>query len=260
MLPIFCYWDRDDTALIAPFLTHWRAAFPDFGVIRDADVLPILQREAPALADLYPALRIPAVRSDLARLAMLLDRGGLYVDCHCGIRDLAGVRAIMSDLQTLDLVVTERDPGKSAGEIPPRLLINGVLAARPGLPVLREILLTAMENLERHLLAHSGIQNAVLPYDIWSMLGAWVLTNLVLEPAADYADFRRPLRGRVRVMKLENAAIGIRKIHRAYDGTARSLHWSVRQQNESLLDPAMIPQLLAARSLGTAPSSPADLP
>ena len=41
----------------------------------------------PAYLEVYQRIRIPACKSDIARLVALYEWGGLYVDCHCGIRD-----------------------------------------------------------------------------------------------------------------------------------------------------------------------------
>lgn len=226
-----------------------------------ADVVPILQREAPDQVDLYQALRLPAARADIARLALLLDRGGLYVDCHCGMRDPAEVHALLADLGHLDLIVMRRNPATvPPGPDGPRpVLMNGVMAARPGAPILREMLLTVLENLERHLQDLAEADGAPVPYDIWSMLGGWVLTNLVLEAAASYRDFRRALRGKVRILPHESCPIRVSAHKRSYNGTR---HWSRVQAEEPLLDPAMLPALLAARQgrVRFGFSDPADPP
>jgi Glycosyltransferase sugar-binding region containing DXD motif len=244
----FGYFDRADHALIADYVADWTAHFPGFRVFGDDDVVPLLQRLVPRHVALYQALQLPAAKSDLARLALLHAHGGLYVDCHCGVGDAGRVRADLADLQRRDLILIERPLPADCDPYQPRLLINGVIFGRKGAPILQDILLQACENLERHVrqVAHAPA-GTVVDYDIWTMLGARVLTTMVLEPAAEFLDFRRPLRdGRVRIIPLPDLPIRLSAHRRQYNGVGKVLHWSTRQAEVPLVAADRVPALSAA--------------
>ena len=241
---VFGYFDRTDTALISPFIADWRREFPDFRIYSDADVLPILKRLVPGADELYRALRLPAAKSDIARLALLHAHGGLYVDCHCGLRDAAWVRAELAALATHEMILVERPLTADADPNFPRLLINGILFGRQSSPVLEDLLRQGLENLQRHL-GRIAASSAPPDYDIWSMMGAYVLTMMILEPASEYTDFRRPLRGgRVKIVPLPEVPIQLSAHRRLYNGPKKGMHWSKRQQTEPLFEPALLPALL----------------
>ena len=105
---VFGYFDRTDTTLISAFIADWSREFPGFRVFTDADVVPILNRLMPGASEIYLALRLPAAKSDIARLALLHAHGGLYVDCHCGLRDAAWVRAELAALDLHEIIAIER--------------------------------------------------------------------------------------------------------------------------------------------------------
>jgi len=242
--PVFGYFDRPDTSLISAFIADWSREFPGFRVYSDADVVPILNRLMPGADEIYLALRLPAAKSDIARLALLHAHGGLYVDCHCGLRDAAWVRAELDALGLHEIIAIERTEPAPVDPNFPRHLINGILFGRQSSPILEDLARQGLENLQRHL---ALIASSETPpdYDIWSMLGAYVLTTMILEPASDYTDFRRALRGgRVKILPLPQVAIQLSAHRRLYNGPKKVLHWTRRQQEEPLFDPALLPALL----------------
>ena len=90
------------------------------------------------------------------------------------------------------------------------------------------------------------------------MLGAHVLTTMLLKPASDDTDIRRELRGgRVKILPLPQVAIPLSAHRRLYHGPKTALHWTKRQQEEPLFDAALLPDLL--RRFAT-PKSKADDP
>ena len=88
----FAYWDGDDHLRIADFVGEWQAAFPAFRVFGNQDVYPLLDKYSPGHVDLFKAMRLPAAKSDIARLLLLYELGGLYIDCHFGLRSRSGIR------------------------------------------------------------------------------------------------------------------------------------------------------------------------
>src|SRR5882724_2567306 len=84
---IFAYWDSRDHTILGEMIAAWREHFPQFLLMGDHDILPLIDRYFPMYIDLYEKIRLPAAKSDVARLLALYEFGGLYVDCHNGIRD-----------------------------------------------------------------------------------------------------------------------------------------------------------------------------
>ena len=48
-------------------------------------------------------------KSDIAILLGLYRLGGLYIDCHCGIRDIDGLNALLADAHKWELVLYDKD-------------------------------------------------------------------------------------------------------------------------------------------------------
>ena len=82
---LFTYWHSTDLAVIAESIAHWRTTFPDYEVVGDREVEAELLRGFGDYVSVYRRLRLPAARSDVARLAMLRAHGGFYADCHFAV-------------------------------------------------------------------------------------------------------------------------------------------------------------------------------
>jgi mannosyltransferase OCH1-like enzyme len=90
--PVFSYWTGEDLTVHKDLISEWRGEFPHFQIFGDAEVLPLIERYFPDYTQLYNRIRIPTARSDIALLLLLYELGGLYIDCHCGIRDANEIR------------------------------------------------------------------------------------------------------------------------------------------------------------------------
>jgi Glycosyltransferase sugar-binding region containing DXD motif len=101
-------------------------------VIGDSDVEPLIARILPSYVELYRRVRFPATKANIARLAYLHKHGGLYIDCHCGLRSARGVRELFERLQRYELVMWENSYitwPRSKKTIPSRLAAGGSAAA-----------------------------------------------------------------------------------------------------------------------------------
>lgn len=86
---IFFFWDGPNiTAPLKKNIEYTQAIHPDYNVqlVKGSDVLPILERRYPELASIYNDIRIPAVKSDIARLVLVEEHGGWYIDCDMSLR------------------------------------------------------------------------------------------------------------------------------------------------------------------------------
>jgi mannosyltransferase OCH1-like enzyme len=106
-LPIIAYWHDTDHAKIEEFKSAWSPYFA-LKIMGDRDIIPLLRRYAAEYVDLYSKLRIPAAKSDIARLLALYDSGGFYVDCHIGFTNSDAVKDLIQRLQNRELVLFSR--------------------------------------------------------------------------------------------------------------------------------------------------------
>ncbi|MEO6923363.1 MAG: hypothetical protein ABI142_06010, partial [Bryocella sp.] len=87
-LGVFSYWTTDDAPHRHPMPKEaelaWRTRVGEFTVFGDAAVEAALLAWGTDAVETFRGIGIPACRSDLARLVLLFQHGGLYVDAHCG--------------------------------------------------------------------------------------------------------------------------------------------------------------------------------
>ena len=225
---LFTYWHSKDLGPIASSVAHWRATFPDFRVVDDAEVEAILQRSFRDYLGMYRRLRIPAARSDVARLAdaarprRFLCRLPLRHDPDGrgqALRRGAGRarRAAGAD------GVGDGGPGPAA---PERADVRG----RGAPPAWPQALARGLENLARRM-AEEDRRDAEGAYDIFELIGARNLRAVLL---ADPFTLRAEFTGQVR-LAAEDEAPFRRNVFKSYQGPGA--HWSERQRCEPLFLP-----------------------
>lgn len=232
----FAYWaGSDGETVLHDFLAEWRGTFPAFRLMGDAEVVPLLTDIGDRDAALYQRIRLPAARSDVARLMHLYDRGGLYVDCHTALTDEAQLRADLALLEHHELVVWQRSftafPRPQEEQRP----VNTVLAARPGSPIVRRILDTALEGLRQQ--AERELREGPGKYSVWHMTGAGLIREVLCEPDSAFLQLRPEFVGRIASASEDDGAVAFWR-HQTYRKD-RSQHWSERQKHEPLFDPAV---------------------
>jgi mannosyltransferase OCH1-like enzyme len=226
-VPLFAYWNRSDLAPIQPMVEQWRGVFPDFHVFGEGEALPLIRKHFPEHLDTFRRVRIPAAKSDVARLLLLHETGGFYVDCHYALADPEGTCRLAGQLQHYDAVFVDRlAQFRSPGQ---HRLINGVQLARPGLELMLSTAASALENLERQ--RRLELQDGFTPYNIYDVTGPGVLTGAVMQPGSDNREIRDGLRGRVLIVQEEDMPI-LRDQWRTY--TIKGQQWHQRQRTELL--------------------------
>jgi Glycosyltransferase sugar-binding region containing DXD motif len=165
---IFAYWHDTDHSPIRPFIAHWRAYFPEFRVVGDCEIEPLITRYFPEFANKYRAISIPACRANLARMLMLYEAGGLYVDCHCGIVDPVRTQALLDSATENVFTLFNKDlaDGRPADQLWP---LYSILVCRAGCPIVLDIAAAAIRNLTAHWRREASEDFS--PYNIWEMCG-----------------------------------------------------------------------------------------
>jgi SAM-dependent methyltransferase len=231
--PVFTYWSEDNLDVHIDLIRDWQAEFPGFKIFGDRQVLPLLASRFPDYVEVYNDIRIPTAKSDVAMLLLMYEYGGLYVDCHCGIRDADEIRALMALLYDFDCIFVE--PRMSKEPRPPdrHQLLNSIMFCRPRLEVMFKACRQALANLARH--RAKEYRMASDETDIWLLCGPGLLSAVVFEAASLNYELRREYQGRIKTLREEVAPI-VRNRYRKYSDL--STHWSKRQNKEPLFGQA----------------------
>lgn len=229
----FSYWDKPDLSPVQPTLEQWRTHFADFMILGDAEVEPILRELFPHHVELFRSIRIPTCKSDVALLLLLYEFGGLYVDCHCGIRDADAIRRLLRGLDCWELILYDKnrqEAPRPATEIYP---LNSVLFARPHSPIVLEAARLALRNLsaQRSAERERGFQ----PYHIATLSGPAILSDVLFADATSpVSQLKEEYDGRVYFIPEDAGAPIARYMH--YQYRIAGMHWSERQQRELLFE------------------------
>lgn len=210
----------------------WRAFDPDFKVFDDEAVLKALSRWSRQIRDLYLDIRIPACRSDIARLALLNMFGGTYVDAHTVPGDLRDLREYLNLVARHDLVIAQFDAHESP--MPYNRIFNSPISARAGASVLTDLLRRGLANLiyQRDVERERGEIN--LMYTIFDLTGP----NMIRDKIVDYS--RAPIKllphyeKSVHIVDLKKYGDGPFQLYRHGDYRKGGNHWSLREKSESL--------------------------
>jgi len=232
LLPAFAFWDGEDTAPLQDFSQVCAGLFPGFRVYGTRQVAALFEQHFPDFAEIFTRIRIPAARADLARLMLLYDRGGFYIDCHYGIRRPEAVPTFFDALLRHEVVVFDRLPEAGPKRPDEMILCNGLILARPGSALILDCLRQAMANVE--WLDRRLRMNLATEYDIWKLTGPGLLTEMLMQPGSQGRQVRRGCEDRILVVPEEGSPF-VRGQQRRYPGLGSGQHWSERQRHEPLL-------------------------
>jgi len=223
---IFGYWNGTDHDPIREVIEAWRNHFPDFRILGDSDIEPLIARHFPTCLELYRKIRIPCCKSDLARMLALHEWGGLYVDCHCGIRDEKFIRQLMESLASFELIVFDYHRNSDKWHVTPSFMF-----ARKD----SEITLECVTNAFQHLRSHWKVekQQGFHPYNLWSMVASGNLADTIIDWSMQPPALKPRFAQKIWVFPEKLAPIA-KNMHRSYGEPG--MHWSERQKREVLFD------------------------
>ncbi len=247
-MKIFAFWDNSDQALIRDFHDHWKSSFPNFKIYTDEEVLSLLNNYFPKFVKYYKYINIPAAKSDIARLLILYDRGGVYIDCHCGYRRHEDVKEIMIKAAASNICLV--DNGNRRIFRPPETIMisNSIIFSKPKKKIVYLLLIMALRNIRTQWNRQkSGEQ---LNYNIWKLTGPALYNSIIfgkLDHIFDNPDFRHmpnlknwqfsetdlkdKYSGEISIIREEDLPI-FRGFFSGY--RAPGQHWSERQKIEPL--------------------------
>lgn len=222
---ILMYWTSRD-ADCPPAAPAWQRAYRHCTVFGDADVRPLLP---PAFVPVFDAIRLPSAKSDLARLLLLREHGGLYVDAHVGPTSPARLLETLDALSSHSLILFGKG-WTMTGETDFDLM-NGVLAARKGAPELDLLI----DRILHNILAQKRREEATtdhVPYDLHHMTGTHVLIDTFFDLVPPRPRLKAAFADRIFVHQMaDNQQAGF-ELAAYYSYRKPNGHWSERQRNE----------------------------
>lgn len=227
----FTYWENETTAE-PPSAEAWRAHYPGFIVFSDKDVLPLLGTVE--RRELYEQIVLPACKSDIARLLLLREHGGLYVDAHAGPTDGARLAETMDALSKFEMILFCRAYEKKTPE--ELHLMNGAIAARAGTVFLDMMIDTAFEHLFQHIAAERATADYV-HYTLWGLAGTWIMLKNFFDMNVNPYALRPEFASRILVRHIEDPPSAGFQVYLYYGYRGPGQHWSERQKTERLFGP-----------------------
>jgi mannosyltransferase OCH1-like enzyme len=237
---IFSFWtDRGQAGRqVRPLdgFSNWKSRFPDYTVFSDQDVIPLLGQWGDDATSIFQDIRIPACKADLGRLVLLYNYGGLYVDAHCAPGPDDQLAAVLARLAQFDLVLF--DESFYEEEYRHTWILNGVLAARAGAPVLARIIDRALTNLRNHKQAERLSSKGLVEYDIYKLTGPWIIWHEIFNRCqiTGGGEFKPEYKDLVSIWPFVASKQEQPVIVHHYNEYRKPLevHWSRRQQKEPL--------------------------
>jgi hypothetical protein len=225
---IFTYW-TNPVVDRPPSTAAWRERFAGYTVFGDSDVIPLLTSDTNRR--IYERITLPACKSDVARLVLLHQYGGLYVDAHTGPSNgdrLAETLEVLSSFELIlfcKLYVDQAAPGRN--------LMNSILAARRGSAALHHLIDLAFANLIRH--SHKEAETTEhVPYHLWSLTGTGLLLESFFDTSTNPFAIEAAFRDKVFLHEMTSPASPGFHLYQYYAYRQPGQHWSERQQHQRL--------------------------
>ncbi len=222
---LFMYWTHKEMPepLSAP---AWRALYPNFRVFGDNDVRPLLPPEVEPLFDL---IRLPAAKSDLARILLLRHYGGVYLDAHFGPTKPEHLLETILPLSRYNVILFGK--GWEMKEETDFNLMNSVIAARRGAPELDIIINQISCNLMQQWIKERGTTGYV-KYGLFGLTGTYVLVQSFFDQIKPRPRVQEKFRDTVMVHYMRDHSSSGLKIAQYYDYRKPGNHWSEREKEE----------------------------
>jgi len=225
---MFTYWTSSSLSVPESFPV-WQARFPSFRLFGDDDVLHLLPSDE--LRTLYSQISLPACKSDIARLILLREYGGLYVDSHAGPADGDRLAETLDILSSYELVLFSKAwECKSETDFN---LMNTALAARAHTALLDKLIAVVLENLAKQRNMEQQTRKYV-PYHLFGLTGTGTIIECFYDQTKKPFDIKPEYRSKIFQYNMPTLESPGFKIYQFYGYRKPGGHWSERQQNELL--------------------------
>lgn len=223
---LFMYWTSSSAANPAS-ASAWKRLYPEFRLFTDEDVMPLLPKD---FVTIYKSIRLPSAKSDIARLFLLREHGGLYIDAHVGPTSPSQLLETVERLSRFNLILFGK--GWVLKDEEDFDLMNGVMAARRHAPELDIVIEEVVGNIKSQWEKERN-SPTYHPYNLHVLTGTYVLVQTLFDlttPPKIRSEMSNSIL--VHFMK-DNVQSGFSLS--AFNGYRKTgLHWSERQTNERL--------------------------
>jgi len=235
----FTYWTIGsppfDFPIPANTVSAWHSAGHSLAVSGAEAVEAALEAHGPWAAHLFRSIRIPACRSDLARLVLLHRHGGIYVDAHCAPGAALALARLMEWQRRHALILFDESLNLPAYRN--TCIINGVMAGQAGSRVLDNLIKQALRRLKRHYQSERQAAGRHLRYNIYMLTGPWMIWHALYRRSdvggADLAPHAKDVAIWPFEPEESKRAVIISQFN---DYKRAGAHWSERQTLEPLFD------------------------
>ncbi|WP_288587423.1 glycosyltransferase [uncultured Methylobacterium sp.] len=222
---IFMYWTGTDVGT-PPAAAAWRNLYSDFRVFTDEAVVPLLPD---AIRPIYGRIRLPSAKSDLARLLLLREFGGLYIDAHVGPTSPADLVGTLDKMFEYDMILF----GKGWLMTDPHHfdLMNGVLAARRHARALDVLVSRITSNIVEQWRKEKNTAGYE-PYDLFSLSGTYTIVQSYFEQISPRPQIKDEFKNSIFVHFMKDNKRSGFEIAAYYNYRKPGGHWSERQTRE----------------------------
>jgi hypothetical protein len=222
---LFMYWTSTEINT-APAGPAWKQIYPDFRVFTDEDVAPLLPDE---IKPIFGRIRLPSAKSDLARLLLLREFGGFYVDAHIGPTAPACLLGTLDKMFEYNLILFGK--GWAMNTPADFDLMNGVLAARRKTPELDPLISKVTNNIVEQWHKEQATADYV-PYNLFSLTGTYAIVESYFDHGPLRPELKTEFRDKIFIHYMKDNQQSGFEIAAFYNYRKPGGHWSERQTQE----------------------------
>lgn len=212
-----------------PSVSAWRAIYPNFKVFDDDAVMDLIP--SGFTRRLYQQIVLPAAKSDLARLLLLNQFGGLYVDAHTGPSDPGRLVETFDHLSAYELVIYGKQwEIKQAHDFN---LMNTVILARAKSSLIQMLIDRVSGNLAQQYDKEQSI-GGYSPYSLHDLTGTQVIIKSFFENGVWPPPLAKIFDSKIKIVSMPSAESEGFHIYQFYDYRTPGSHWSEREKVEPL--------------------------
>lgn len=222
---LFMYWTGPITDCPSS-VTAWRKIYRNFEMFTDDHVIPLLPY---GFRDVFLQIRLPAAKSDLARLLLLREFGGLYLDAHVGPTASADLLETLDPLCSHNLILFGK--GWAMQKETDFDLMNGILAGRRGTAELNIIIDIVINNILAQR-KKENITSAYVPYHLFSLTGTYAIIQAFFDQSGPRPCLKREFQSSIKLhFMVDNQKSGF-ELAAYYTYRRPGTHWSEREKTE----------------------------